>query len=83
MTTGFDAVVGAARLALQSSGESIETLHSHVDRAASAYRIGVDVMVLPEQMRLKQRGSETPEVWPSYARSRGARKPQDLVRKGS
>jgi hypothetical protein len=55
--TGFDAVVRVARLALQSSAEGVETLHRYVARAASAYRIDVDVMVLPEQILLKEQGS--------------------------
>jgi hypothetical protein len=39
--TGFDAVVRIARLALQSSGEGVESLHSFVDRTASMYGIGL------------------------------------------
>jgi uncharacterized membrane protein YjjP (DUF1212 family) len=57
--TGFDAVVRIARLALQSSGEGVESLHSFVDRTASMYGIGVDVMVLPEQILLKEQGSQS------------------------
>ena len=56
--TGFDAVVRVASLALQSSGEGVETLERYVARAASAYGIAVDVAVLPEQILLRERGSE-------------------------
>lgn len=55
--SGFDAVVRVARLALQSSAEGVETLQSYIARAASAYRIPVDVLVLPEQILLKETGS--------------------------
>jgi hypothetical protein len=55
--TGFDAVVRVARLALLSSAEGVETLQRHVARAASAYRIDVDVLALPEQILLKEQGS--------------------------
>jgi hypothetical protein len=48
--TAFDAVVRVARLALQSSGEGVETFERYVARAASAYGIAVDVVMLPEQI---------------------------------
>ena len=55
--SGFDAVVRVARLALQSSAEGVEALQSYIARAASACRIPVDVLVLPEQILLKEAGS--------------------------
>ena len=59
--TGFDAVVRVARLALQSSGEGVETLERYVARAASAYGIAVDVDVvtLPEQILIRDKASES------------------------
>jgi hypothetical protein len=68
--TGFDAVVRVARLALQSSAEGVETLHRYVARAASAYRIDVDVMVLPEQILLKEQEASPPR-WPGWLRVLG------------
>jgi uncharacterized membrane protein YjjP (DUF1212 family) len=56
--TGFDAVVRIARLALQSSGEGVETLERYVARAGSAYGIAVDLVVLPEQILIRDKGSE-------------------------
>ena len=47
--TGFDAVVRVARLAMQSSGEGVETLERYIARAATAYNIAVDVVVLPNR----------------------------------
>jgi hypothetical protein len=55
--TGFDAVVRVARLALLSSAEGVETLQRYVARAASAYRIDLGILVLPEQVLLRDRGS--------------------------
>lgn len=57
--TGFDAVVRVARLALQSSGEGVETLERYVARAASAYGIAVDVVTLPEQILIRDKASES------------------------
>ena len=59
--TGFDAVVRVARLALQSSGEGVETLERYVARAASAYGIAVDVDVvtLPEEILIRDKASES------------------------
>ena len=57
--TGFDAVVRVARLALQSSGEGVETLERYVARAASAYGIVVDVVTLPEQILIRDKASES------------------------
>jgi hypothetical protein len=54
--SGFDAVVRVARLALQSSAEGVETLQRYVAPAASAYRINVDVMVLPAQISARRTG---------------------------
>jgi uncharacterized membrane protein YjjP (DUF1212 family) len=54
--TGFDAVVRVANLALQSSGEGVETLERYVARTASAYGIAVDVAVLPEQIIVATQG---------------------------
>jgi hypothetical protein len=56
--TGFDAVVRVANLALQSSGEGVETLERYVARTASAYGIAVDVVVLPEQIILREKDAE-------------------------
>jgi uncharacterized membrane protein YjjP (DUF1212 family) len=56
--TGFDAVVRVANLALQSSGEGVETLERYVARTASAYGIAVDVVVLPEQIILREKDAD-------------------------
>ena len=50
--TGFDVVVRVARLALQSSGEGVEYLERCVARAATAYDVDVDLVLLPEQVVL-------------------------------
>ena len=63
--TGFDAVVRVARLALQSSGEGVETLERYVARAASAYGNAVDVVMLPEQILIRDRTRRPPAIWPS------------------
>ena len=47
-----------ANLALQSSGEGVETLERYVARTASAYGIAVDVVVLPEQIILREKAAE-------------------------
>jgi uncharacterized membrane protein YjjP (DUF1212 family) len=46
---GFDVVVRVARIALESSGEGVETLERYVARVAEAYRIDVSLMVAFEQ----------------------------------
>ena len=56
--TGFDAVVRVANLALKSSAEGVETLERYVARTATAYGIPVDLVVLPEQIILRETGSE-------------------------
>jgi len=61
--TGFDAVVRVARLALQSSGEGVETLERYVARAGSAYDIAVDVVVLPEQILIRGRTRGQSAIW--------------------
>ncbi|NUR08646.1 MAG: threonine/serine exporter family protein [Nocardioidaceae bacterium] len=54
---GFDVVVRVARLALQSSGEGVETLERYVERAARSQGLTVDVLALPEQAVLTERGA--------------------------
>jgi len=55
--TGFDVVIRVARLALASSAEGVETLEDSVTKAASAYGLDVDLVVLPEQILLTERSS--------------------------
>jgi uncharacterized membrane protein YjjP (DUF1212 family) len=47
---GFDVVVRVARLALESSGEGVETLQWYVSRAAAAYGVPVTAVVMTEQV---------------------------------
>lgn len=47
---GFDVVVRVARLALACSGEGVETMERYVERAAAAYDLDAEVVVLPEQV---------------------------------
>ena len=54
---GFDVVVLVARLALESSAEGVEVLERTVSRAASAYGVEVDLVILPEQVLLTERSS--------------------------
>ena len=44
---GFDVLGRAACLALQSRAEDVEELERTVSRAASAYGVKVDLVVLP------------------------------------
>ncbi|MEV0283285.1 MULTISPECIES: threonine/serine exporter family protein [unclassified Kribbella] len=55
--TAFDVVLRVARLALESSAEGVETLERSVAKVASAYGVGVDLVVLPEQIVLTERSS--------------------------
>ena len=54
---GFDVVVRVVRLALESSGEGVETLERSVAQAASAYGVDVELVLLPEQVILTDRVS--------------------------
>jgi uncharacterized membrane protein YjjP (DUF1212 family) len=54
---GFDVVVRVTRLALASSGEGVETMEQYVARAASAYGIDAEVVVLPEQVVVTDTGT--------------------------
>ncbi len=54
---GFDVVVRVVRLALESSGEGVETLERSVAQVASAYGVGVELVLLPEQVILTDRVS--------------------------
>ena len=54
---GFDVVVRVVRLALESSGEGVETLERGAAQAASAYGVDVDLVLLPEQVILTERVS--------------------------
>jgi uncharacterized membrane protein YjjP (DUF1212 family) len=54
---GFDVVVRVVRLALESSGEGVETLERSVAQAASAYGVDVELVLLPEQIFLTDRVS--------------------------
>jgi uncharacterized membrane protein YjjP (DUF1212 family) len=53
----FEVVVRVARLALESSGEGVEVLERCVARASASYGVGVDLVVLPEQVLLTDRAS--------------------------
>lgn len=54
---GFEVVVRVARLALESSGEGVETLERCVASAAAAYDLDVELVLLPEQILLTDRAS--------------------------
>ena len=54
---GFDVVVRVVRLALESSGEGVETLEHSVAQVASAYGADVELVLLPEQVILTDRVS--------------------------
>ncbi len=54
---GFDVVVRVVRLALESSGEGVETLERSAAQAASAYGVDVELVLLPEQVILTDRVS--------------------------
>ena len=54
---GFDVVMRVVRLALESSGEGVETLERSVAQAASAYGVDVELVLLPEQVILTDRVS--------------------------
>lgn len=47
---GFDVVVRVTRLALACSGEGVETMERYVGRAADAFGIDAEIVVLPEQV---------------------------------
>jgi uncharacterized membrane protein YjjP (DUF1212 family) len=59
---GFDVVVRVARLALTSSAEGVGMLESYVQRTAAAYRLDVELVVLPEQMVIQQSGPAGPRT---------------------
>lgn len=65
---GFDVVVRVAALALASSAEGVHLMEGYVRRAATAYRIDVALVVLPEQV-MEQ---ETSTLQPRTAIVRGA-----------
>lgn len=54
---GFDVVVRVARLGLESSAEGVETLQRYGRRAATAYGLDVELVVLPEQVVLTDQAS--------------------------
>lgn len=53
----FDVVVGVVRIALESSGEGVETLERSVAEVASAYGLDVELVLLPEQVVVTERVS--------------------------